>query len=251
MPSSVSAELISLAKRQRITKGFIMRALLMVAMLSIAPPEKGDILEMLTEPERDAIAALSNAEQHFVTAFLAQKLPTQGESLSGSKKGDFFMFRTLDRLYVETVVNESNVLALEHVYVPDTDSGVPRAVRRVEELVWLEGAHTDSLRDGKPLPPSVLMCFCVGTKQYPTTDGSSNTVPHIVTVTPENIATLAKPFAEAHGYRIWGEGTERQTLGKYVSASSRKVTVLDVRGKRVEISMSKLSPEDQAWVKTQ
>ncbi len=228
-----------------------MRTLLMAAMLSFAPPEKGDILDMLTEPERDALAALSDADQHFVSAFLSQKLPSQGESLSGSKKGDFFTFRTLDRLHAETVVDEHNVLALEHVYVPDTDSGVPGAVRRVEELVWLEGAHTDSLRDGKPLPPSVLMCFCLGTKQYPTTDGSSNTVPHIVTVTPENLATLAKPFAEAHGYRILGEGTARQTLGKYVSASSRKVTVLDVRGKRVEFSMSKLSAEDQAWVKTQ
>lgn len=228
-----------------------MFTLLIAAVFALAPPENGEILENLTEPERDSLEALSTADQHFVTAFLAQTLPPQGESLSGSKKGDFFVFRTRDRLHAQTVVDKRNVLVLEHVYVPDTDSGIPRAVRRVDEIIWLEGADTEPLRDEKPLPDVVLMCFCLGAKQYPTTDGSSNTVSHIVTITPEDLAKLAKPFVESHGYRIWREGTTSQILGKYVRASSRRVTLLDVRGKRVELATSKLSPEDLAWVNAQ
>jgi hypothetical protein len=225
--------------------------LIMIAALTLAPPEKGVILENLTKSERDSLEAMSPADQHFVTAFLSQRLPQQGDSLSGSKQGDFFIFQTRDRLHVQTVVDKHNVLVLEHVDVPDTYSGVPHAVRRVEEIIWLEGANTEELRDEKPFADALMMSFCVGTKQYPTTDGSTNTVPQIVTVTPEALADLAKPFAEAHGYRIWGEDTARQMLGKYVRASSRRVTVLDVRGKRVEISKSKLSAEDQLWVDAQ
>jgi len=226
-----------------------MLTLLIAVMLSLAPPEKGEILENLTEPERDALNALSAADQHFVTAFLAQTLPPPGKSLSGAKQGDFFVFRTRDRVHARTVVDKENVLVLEHVFVPDTS--LPNAVRRVDETAWLEGADTEPLRDEKPLPDVVLICFCLGGKQYSTTDGSSNTVSHIVTVTPQNLATLAKPFVESHGYRIWSEGTAGQTLGKYVRGTSRRVTLLDVRGKRVELATSKLSLEDQAWVKAQ
>lgn len=226
-----------------------MHTLLIAAMLSLVPPEKGEILENLTEPERAALGALSVAEQHFVTAFLAQTLPPRGESLSGSKKGEFFVFRTRDQLHAQTVVDENNVLVIEDVFVPDTS--FPGAVRSVKEIVWLEGANTEPLRDGKPLPDVPLMCFCLGSKQYPTTDGSSNTVSHIVTITPENMAKLAEPFVEAHGYRIWGKGTAGQIVGKYVRASSRRVTLIDVRGKRVELPTSKLSVDDQEWVKAQ
>ena len=226
-----------------------MPIILMAALLAVAPPDKGEILDNLTEPEQAALKSLSTADQHFVTAFLAQTLPAEGKSLSGSKQGDFFVFRTRDRLQARTVIDKNNVLLLEYVLVPDMR--LPGTFRRVEETAWLEGANTETLRDEKPVPDVVLMCFCLGGKQYRTTDGSSNTVSHIVTVTPENLAKLAKPFAETHGYRIWGEGTASQNLGKFVRASSRRVTLLDVGGKRVEISVSKLSPEDQTWVKAQ
>jgi hypothetical protein len=226
-----------------------MSTLFLAAMLALVPPEKGEILENLTEPELAALEALSDAEKHFVTAFLSQALPPRGPSLSGSKQGDFFLFRTSDRLNVQTVVDKDNVLVTEGVLVPDTQ--LAGAFRTVDETVWLEGANTAPLRDGKPLPDVVLMCFCLGSKQYPTTDGSSNTVCHIVTVTPENLAKLAEQFVDAHGYRIWGKGTAGQILGKYVRASSRRVTLLNVHGKRIELLTSKLSVEDQDWVNAQ
>jgi hypothetical protein len=74
---------------------------------------------------------------------------------------------------------------------------------------------------------------------------------NVVRVRPENSLDVLKAIAEPRGYHVWGEGSQHLVIAKYLSSSSRSVTIQPLSGKRTTIKREVLTPVDEEWVSAQ
>lgn len=192
--------------------------------------EKNEVFDTLTPMEIEQIDALPEGDRRYALALIKNAtLPTRRDWFNVSKGELFF---APDLIEIDQVVDESNFIG-------------------GDREVWVEGVNTSNLSDDVSLRTKGAVFLCDGNKQYKTVLGSSKTVMNVVRVQPENSLEVLRAIAEPRGYHVWGEGSKNLVIAKYLSSSSRGVTIQPLTGKRTTIKREALTPVDEAWVSEQ
>lgn len=205
----------------------------------LTAPSRGEILDNLTKEQEAQIEKLSPAEQHFLFAALSGKMPKGRRTLLDLKPGEFF------------TVQDEYVTGISQVIDDQTFLGSHDTAGTSDEYVWVSGTSTKAMTDGKWAPLKGFVFYCTGNRQYGTALGGTNTVMEIQTIQGEAWVKLVKPFAEAHGFRIWGEDTPNPTVARFLKSSRKTIKIENPFGKSRTIRISKLSPLDKKWVASQ
>jgi hypothetical protein len=192
--------------------------------------EKTEAFDTLTPMEIEQIEELPAVDRRYTLALVKNvTLPTRRDWFNVTK-GELFL--APDVIEIDQVVDESNFIG-------------------GDREVWVEGVNTSNLSDDALLRTKGAIFLCDGNKQYKTVLGSSKTVMNVVRVRPENSLDVLKAIAEPRGYHVWGEGSQHLVIAKYLSSSSRSVTIQPLSGKRTTIKREVLTPVDEEWVSAQ
>ena len=118
--------------------------------------------------------------------------------------------------------------------------------------VWLTGYKTNGLVDGEQVR-LIGPVLVKGTKTYETVDGASATVRVIRLLTPEETKKIEDEKAaatEAALYRTWTDATgTHKVLAKFIDFKKGKAYLQRKDSQTIELSPSKLSKEDQEWIR--
>lgn len=192
--------------------------------------ENNEEFAPLTPMEIEQIDELPEGDRLYTLHVVkGRSLPTRRDWFNVSK-GELFL--APDVIEIDQVVDESNFIG-------------------GDREVWVEGVNTSNLSDDALLRTKGAVFLCDGNKQYTTVLGSSKTVMNVVRIRPEDSLDVLKAIAAPRGYHVWGEGSQHLVIAKYLSSSSRGVTIQPLTGKRTTIKRQALSPTDEEWVSTQ
>ncbi len=192
--------------------------------------ETTEIFDSLTPVEIQRIDEFAEGDRRYILNRLKNAtFPTRHDWLNVTE-GEIFLAPNV--IEIDQVVDGSNFIG-------------------GDRSVWVEGVNTSNLSDEALLDTKGAIFLCDGNKQYTTVLGSSKTVMKVVLVRPENSLAVLRSIAEPRGYYVWGEGSKRLVVAKYLSSSSRNVTVQSIAGKRATIKRSALTAVDEEWVSNQ
>lgn len=158
---------------------------------------------------------------------------------------------------VVQVIDGENALAYVTTgYIVDS---ITLSTSPIKRAVWFEGINTAGWTNGTPAEVNDVL-FIAGTKQYATTDGSTNTVPHAVRVSPD---VLTKHFQPAPSggekesspakqepiMRTWTDVTGRFSIeAEFAGVIGNTVRLRKADGDKVEVSIGRLSEADREWI---